>query len=167
MEQEHLCQCCRPININCLSGITGPTGPTGSSGGLANQSFASFANYATIFTNNAPMNLYQDVADITGNITPLNTTTIQLQPGFYQIQYSVSALLTNPGYIQITPSYNGASHIEFGIYANINTARSSAWGSQSIIIEVPTTTTFTLTFSSNTTHTEGQLTLTILKLERS
>lgn len=112
------------------------------------------------------MNLFPSITDSTGNITSPQTTSIGLQPGFYLINYSVSALLTTPGYMQVTPSYNGAAHIEFGVYSRTGQPQNTAQGSATFIIQVSQPTVFTLTFSSNVSHTEGQLSLTILKLER-
>ena len=56
------------------------------------------------------------VADITDNIVLTDSTHITLQPGFYSIFYEVSVLYSGTTYMQITPSYNGSSHIEYGLY---------------------------------------------------
>ena len=66
--------------------------------------------------------------------------------------------------MQITPVYNGSPHIEVSIYFRIGENNISAAGSKSIIIFVPSTTTFTLTFNSNVISTEGELTITFIKL---
>lgn len=145
-------------------GIPGATGPTGSSG-ITNQSFASFANYAMQFANNETIPLYPSIVDPTQNISPLDIKRIQLQPGYYLINYEASALLATDGYMQITPYYLSAAHIEFGIYSRTGLAKETAEGSCTFMIQVETPTVFSLTFSSNTSHTEGQVTLTILKLE--
>ena len=75
------------------------------------------------------------VADITDNIVLTDSTHITLQPGFYSIFYEVSVLYSGTTYMQITPSYNGSSHIEYGIYFMTGPDRSSAFGSVSFIIE--------------------------------
>lgn len=89
-----------------------------------------------------------------------------LAPGYYLVSYHVSTLLSTPGYMQVTPSYNGASHIEFGIYFKTTGNVASAYGSNSIIIDVPAETTFTLTYNSNVVSSDGTVTITFLKLQR-
>lgn len=166
-QSNHYCfhkRCCPPIVINCPTGPEGPVGPAGPSG-ITNQSFASFTDYAALFSNAKPMNLYPNITDPLKNITSQSTTALQLQPGFYHISYAVSTLLTTPGYMQITPYYNQYAHIENGIYSKTGVAQTTAEGSQTFIIEVKEPTIFTLTFNSNVAHTDGQLSLSIIKLE--
>lgn len=156
------------------TGITGPTGPTGPIGatgatgprGIETQSFASFADFARAFENAQPMPLYQSIADTTGNITSTSTTSLLLQPGFYQISLEVSTILSTAGYMQITPAYNGAPHIEFGIYSRTGSPQNTAEGSSHFIVEVTQATPFTVNYNSNVANTDGQLTLVIVKLER-
>ena len=158
-------------------GAIGPTGPTGSTGpigatgatgprGIETQSFASFADFARAFENAQPMPLYQSIADTTGNITSTSTTSLLLQPGFYQISLEVSTILSTAGYMQITPAYNGAPHIEFGIYSRTGSPQNTAEGSSHFIVEVTQATPFTVNYNSNVANTDGQLTLVIVKLER-
>ena len=158
-------------------GAIGPTGPTGSTGpigatgatgprGIETQSFASFADFARAFENAQPMPLYQSIAVTTGNITSTSTTSLLLQPGFYQISLEVSTILSTAGYMQITPAYNGAPHIEFGIYSRTGSPQNTAEGSSHFIIEVTQATPFTVNYNSNVANTDGQLTLVIVKLER-
>ena len=106
------------------------------------------------------------VTDITGNIVLEDNTRIDLMPGYYFISYSVSTVLDSAGYMQITPSYNGTSHLEYGIYFRTNTVFSSAYGSNSIIIYVPTQTSFTLTYNSNVGNRSGEATISVIKLKR-
>ncbi len=150
------------------TGSTGPTGATGATGprGIETQSFASFADFAKAFVNAQPMALYPSIADTTGNITATSTTSLLLQPGFYQISLEVSTILTTAGYMQITPAYNGAPHIEFGIYSRTGSPQNTAEGSSHFIIEVTQATPFTVNYNSNVANTDGQLTLVIVKLER-
>ena len=110
--------------------------------------------------------LSQSIADTTGNITSTSTTSLLLQPGFYQISLEVSTILSTAGYMQITPAYNGAPHIEFGIYSRTGSPQNTAEGSSHFIIEVTQATPFTVNYNSNVANTDGQLTLVIVKLER-
>ena len=68
--------------------------------------------------------------------------------------------------MQITPAYNGTSHLEYGIYFKTNTDASSAYGSNSIIIYVPSQTVFTLNYNSNVTNRSGAATIAIIKLAK-
>ena len=94
----------------------------------------------------------------------ITTNQITLQPGDYKIDYHVSALLPLAGYIQVTPVYNGAGHLDVGVYFRTGNNNSSVEGSQSIIIHVPSTTSFSLRFNSDVVTNEGTVTITFLKL---
>lgn len=69
--------------------------------------------------------------------------------------------------MQITPSYNGTSHLETGVYFATGTNGSSACGSAHFIIYAPSQTEFSLTYSGASNATDGEITLTFLKLRRS
>lgn len=69
--------------------------------------------------------------------------------------------------MQIIPYYNNDSHIEFGVYFKVGTDQSSAYGSNFIIINVPTATLFSLTYNSASVGIEGAAAIAILKLSRS
>ena len=70
------------------------------------------------------------------------------------------------GYMQITPFYISTSHLELGIYFLTPEGRSTANGSNTIIIYIPEKTNFTLTYNSNVSSRDGAATLSILKLQR-
>ena len=148
------------------TGVTGPTGPTGATGTVPGDSYASFINFGASFADATLIPMRMAVADPTGNITMADPSRVSLAPGVYAISYEVSTLLDAPGFIQVTPYYNGASHIEYGIYfmTGTGTGRSSANGAVSLIIEVPAQTIFNLTFNSPVRATEGALTMVITKL---
>ena len=147
-------------------GPQGPQGEPGKPGESANDVFASYFIFEVIFENGSSIPLLTGTADTTGNIELENNTEISLEPGYYFISYSVSTVLDNPGYMQITPSYNGMSHLEYGIYFRTNSVLSSASGSNSIIIYVPSRTDFTLTYNSNVTNRSGEAGVTVIKLSR-
>mgnify|MGYP002588810360 FL=1 len=112
------------------------------------------------------ISLFPDVTDPTGNITPLSLERISLQPGYYLISYKVSCFFTSANYMQITPSYNGRSHLETGIYFATNANGSSACGSAFLILNAPSQTEFSLTYNGSSDAREGEINLTILKLRR-
>ena len=160
---------------NGPAGPTGATGPTGAAGligatGPAGEApddvFASFATFAIPFTNATQIPLGTSTADPTGQIVLSDPTHIDLAPGYYLISYHVSSILSTPGYMQITPYYNGSSHIEYGIYFRTASNYTTAYGSNSIIIDVPEQTRFSLTFNSPVTNTEGTATIAVVKLNR-
>ena len=102
--------------------------------------------------------------DPTGNITESGQTQVNLAPGYYLVTYSVSAILRAPGYIQVTPYYDGAAHLETGIYFATTANGSSACGTASFILYTPAGTTFSLTYSGPEDAREGTVNLTFFKL---
>ena len=147
------------------TGPTGETGPTGPAGELPDDSFASFSTYQAIFTIGNPIPLYPAITDTTGNITSTDTYSIALSPGYYLVSYSVSALLSDAGYIQITPNYNNSPHLNEGVYFATTVNGSSAVGSSTMILYVPSETVFTLYYSGSNDARDGQVNLTILRLQ--
>ena len=145
------------------TGITGPTGPTGPE---PNDIFASFKNFSQSPENGTLLPLYPAVEDPTGQIVTQDNQRILLAPGYYLISYQVSGLFREKGYMQITPYYNDAAHLDEGIYFMTGEGTSSADGSAYLIIETSAGTTFSLTFNSNVSVTEVQTTMTVLKLRR-
>ena len=110
--------------------------------------------------------LFPDITDDTGNITQLDISHIGLQPGYYLVSYKVSCIFRQASYMQITPSYNGSPHLSTGIYFATSTEGSSACGSAFLIIRAPTATQFSLTFTGSSNATDGEINVTILKLNR-
>ena len=155
-----------PQGLQGIPGPQGPTGPTGAQGAVPDDSFASFANYQMQLTPNSLIVLFPDITDSTGNIAAVDSTHIRLEPGYYLISYEVSVLFNSANYMQVTPSYNGAPHLETGIYFATRTNGSSACGSSFLILYAPSSTEFSLTYSGSAEGRDGQVTLTILKLRR-
>ena len=155
-----------PQGLQGVPGPQGPTGPTGAQGAVPDDSFASFANYQMQLTPNSLIVLFPDITDSTGNIAAVDSTHIRLEPGYYLISYEVSVLFNSANYMQVTPSYNGAPHLETGIYFATRTNGSSACGSSFLILYAPSSTDFSLTYSGSAEGRDGQVTLTILKLRR-
>ena len=112
------------------------------------------------------MDLFSAVTDTTGAITQPGSQTIALQPGDYLVSYKVSATLNQPGYMQVTPSYGGAPHLEYGVYFATTVTGSSAVGSAHFILPAPSATTFSLTYSGSVPAQNGEVNLTFLRLRR-
>ena len=149
------------------AGIQGPTGPTGPAGAAPDDVFASFIGSSELFTNGSQLLLFPAVTDPTGTIGESDLMHIQLAAGSYLVSYSVSAIFSDPAYMQVTPFYNGTSHLETGVYFATIAEGSSACGSAHFILEAPAATTFSLTYSGPLDAREGTVTLTFLKLRRS
>lgn len=158
-----------PTGATGPQGNTGPTGVTGATGANGEPSlnaFASFAAFQLPLVQSTQILLFPDVTDDTGNITQSSETTITLQPGYYLVSYKVSAVFRTANYMQVTPFYNGTSHLEYGIYFATTTNGSSATGSAHFIIYAPTETQFSLTYSGSADAQDGEVNLTFLKLNR-
>lgn len=152
------------MGANGATGPAGPTGPPGPTGTSPRDAAAFFATYAQQFTNESLISFGEIVSDPTGQITLSDATHLVLEPGEYLISYHVSAILRTAGYMQVTPSYNGAPHLEFGIYFKTAGDQASAYGSNSIIVSVPEQTRFSLAYNTNAVSMEGAATVTILRL---
>ena len=152
--------------VTGATGPTGPTGPAGPTGSLPNQAFASYYTYGAALTRGNMIPLFASVSDTTGNITQTDSTQITLQSGVYLVSYSASVVFRSANYMQVTPSYNGAAHLETGVYFAANADGSSASGSAHFIIDAPGNTVFYLTYSGSADAIDGQVTLTFLKLQR-
>ena len=123
-------------------------------------------NYQYPLTQNTLISLFPDVTDPTGAIVATDPEHITLAAGYYLISYKVSAIFRTPNYMQITPSYNGTSHLETGIYFATSADGSSACGSAFLIVRAPAPTVFTLTYSGSANARDGEINLTIVKLRR-
>ena len=167
-----------PAGVTGATGPTGPTGPQGAAGAdgatgatgpqgvVPDDVFASFANVQYPLTVGTLIPLFPDITDPTGNITQTSLEQISLQPGYYLISYKVAAVFRTPNYMQVTPYYNGTSHLETGIYFATSANGSSACGSAYIILRAPSQTTFTLSYNGSANAVDGEINLTILKLRR-
>lgn len=148
-------------------GIPGPAGARGPQGVAPDNIFASFYTFARLFINAEAIPFETSISDPTGHIFLSDETHITLSSGYYLISYHVSNLMTTAGYMQITPVYSGSSHIEYGIYFKSGAPeRASAYGSNSIILDLEEETMFSLFYNSNVNSTDGAATMTIIKLNR-
>lgn len=86
--------------------------------------------------------------------------------GYYLVSYSIAGILRDPGYIQVTPYYNGIPHLETGIYFATNTDGTSVSGSANFILQADSPTVFSLHYSGPQEVINGAVTMTFLKLNR-
>ena len=148
------------------TGPTGATGATGATGTLSQDSAASFYNYGALFTVGQNLDLFPAVTDPTGNITQLDSQRVGLQPGNYLTSYKVSAELTQPGYLQVTPFYNGTAHLENGAYFATTANGSTAAGSGHFIIPASSGTTLSFSYSGISNAINGVDNLTLFRLRQ-
>ena len=144
-----------------MTGVTGATGPAGT---RPEDACAYYFAYQSLFTPGTQLTLFPGVTDPTGQIVQTNATTIALQPGYYLVNLKVSAVFSAPNYLQVTPSFNGSSRLENGIYFATTANGSTTSGASTFILVAPTATTFTLSYSGSATARDGQIDMTILKL---
>lgn len=145
-------------------GEQGPAGPQGEQGPSGPDLYASFVAYMQQFANGSPISFTQAVADPTGHISQPSATQVALAPGTYFVTYHVSAVLEAAGYLQITPFYNGAAFLEYGVYDRVSSANVSVSGSAAFIAVVPAQTVLTLNCNSSAAVRDGAMTMVILGL---
>ena len=156
-----------PTGVTGATGPTGPQGiqgPAGPAGSVPESAFASYYTYGAALAGGSLIPLFPAVTDASGAIVQTDSTHIALQPGVYLVSYSVSAIFRSANYMQVTPGYNGAPHLENGVYFATSASGSSAAGSAHFIIEAPSATVFTLTYSGSGSASDGQVTLTFFRL---
>lgn len=149
-----------------MPGLPGATGATGATGAAPEDVFASFANVQAVWDNNSLITMFPDVTDPTGNIVQTDFSHITLKPGYYLVGYSISAIYRTASYMQVTPSYNGTSHMETSVYFATSVNGTSAGGSANFIIYAPSETTLNLFYSSPVRATDGIFNMSIVKLNR-
>lgn len=145
-------------------GEQGPAGPQGEQGPSGPDLYASFVAYMQQFANGSPISFTQAVADPTGHISQPSATQVALAPGTYFVTYHVSAVLEAAGYLQITPFYNGAAFLEYGVYDRVSSASVSVSGSAAFIAVVPAQTVLTLNCNSSAAVRDGAMTMVIMGL---
>ena len=145
-------------------GEQGPAGPQGEQGPAGPDLYASFVAYMQQFANGSPISFTQAVADPTGHISQPSATQVALAPGTYFVTYHVSAVLEAAGYLQITPFYNGAAFLEYGVYDRVSSANVSVSGSAAFIAVVPAQTVLTLNCNSSAAVRDGAMTMVIMGL---
>ena len=159
-----------PTGPQGVQGPAGPTGPTGATGVTGPpgetlpDSAAFFYNYQALFTPGQAIDFFPGVEDSTGAIAQQSASVLSLQAGAYLVYYRISATLSQPGYLQVTPSYNGTPHLETGVYFATTANGSSAGGSAHFILQAVAPTTFSLTYSGSAAGPNGEVNVTFLRL---
>lgn len=107
-------------------GVTGPQGPRGEQGlrgpagppGYPQSSiFAAFSSPQFTMPESGSLPLRPGILDTTGNISPCNSHSVTLSPGFYAFYYYISAELRAPGSAKLTPVFNNSMQSCYAEYA--------------------------------------------------
>lgn len=150
-----------PTGATGTPGMTGPTGPTG---GIRTQRYASFLSTNQLFPNATRLPLTPVLNASQGDIIASDATSLQLRPGTYYCSYEVGGILSTSGYMQITPYYQGAPHIQLGAYDNTNGTNLYAQGVRTCLLQITEPTIFFLQFNTSSRVTDGECHVTLLKL---
>ena len=145
-------------------GPQGPAGPQGDPGEPGVIARASFVTYMQQFASGAPISFAMAEADGTGRITQPSSTQVGLEPGTYFVTYHISAVLETAGYLQITPSYSGGAHLEYGVYGRTADASVTVNGSAAFLAVIPEATVLTLNANASAAVRDGAMTMVILSL---
>ena len=145
-------------------GPQGPAGPQGDPGEPGVIARASFVTYMQQFASGAPISFATAEADGTGRITQPSSTQVGLEPGTYFVTYHISAVLETAGYLQITPSYSGGAHLEYGVYGRTADASVTVNGSAAFLAVIPEATVLTLNANASAAVRDGAMTMVILSL---
>ena len=145
-------------------GPQGPAGPQGDPGEPGVIARASFVTYMQQFASGAPISFATAEADGTGRITQPSSTQVNLAPGTYFVTYHISAVLETAGYLQITPSYSGGAHLEYGVYGRTADASVTVNGSAAFLAVIPEATVLTLNANASAAVRDGAMTMVILSL---
>ena len=145
-------------------GPQGPAGPQGDPGEPGVIARASFVTYMQQFASGAPISFATAEADGTGRITQPSSTQVGLEPGTYFVTYHISAVLETAGYLQITPSYSGGAHLEYGVYGRTADASVTVNGSAAFLAVIPEATVLTLNANASAAVRDGAMTTVILSL---
>ena len=151
-------------HLHALRAAAGFCHPGGTAGASGSDVYASFFTFQQRFVNGQPIHLFTAVADATGSIGQESSTRVTLAPGTYFVTYHISAVLEDAGYLQVTPAYNGAAHLEYGVYARTADPNVTVSGSNAFIAVVPEETVLTLNVNTSTATRDGAATLVILGL---
>ena len=145
-------------------GPQGPAGPQGEQGEPGVIARASFVTYMQQFASGAPISFATAEADGTGRITQPSSTQVNLAPGTYFVTYHISAVLETACYLQITPSYSGGAHLEYGVYGRTADASVTVNGSAAFLAVIPEAAVLTLNANASAAVRDGTMTMVILSL---
>jgi len=152
-----------PMGPRGEPGVQGPAGPPGCT---QNSIFASFTGQRIIMPQNANLPLKADIPDITENISPCNSCSVMLTPGYYAIYYYVSAEMDKCGFIKLTPIFNDCVQDAYMGYAESQKRREILEISRYFIVEIFSASTLFFEWCSSVSRSKINMNLSIEKLCR-
>ena len=156
-------------------GVTGPQGPRGEKGirgpvGPAgypqNSIFACFCGQELVIPERSRLPLKIEIPDITMNITLYDNYSIALTPGYYSINYYISAVMKRHCFIKLTPVLNKQKQTLYTAYAEASNRKGMLVISRSFIIEIPDSSTMSFAWHSSADACKIQMDLSLEKLCR-
>lgn len=147
-------------------GEPGVQGPAGSFGCTQNSIFASFTGQRIIMPQNANLPLKVDIPDITENISPCNSCSVLLTPGYYAIYYYVSVEMDKCGFIKLTPIFNDCVQDAYMGYAESRRRREMLEIARYFIVEIFSDSTLFFEWCSSASRSKINMNLSIEKLCR-
>lgn len=152
-----------PMGPRGEPGVQGPAGPPGRA---QNSIFASFTGQRIIMPQNANLPLKVDIPDITENISPCNSCSVMLTPGYYAIYYYVSVEMDKCGFVKLTPIFNDCVQDAYMGYAESRRRREMLEISRYFIVEIFSASTLFFEWCSSASRSKINMNLSIEKLCR-
>ena len=152
-----------PMGPRGEPGVQGPAGPPGCT---QNSIFASFTGQRIIMPQNANLPLKVDIPDITENISPCNSCSVMLTPGYYAIYYYVSVEMDKCGFVKLTPIFNDCVQDAYMGYAESRRRREMLEISRYFIVEIFSASTLFFEWCSSAGRSKINMNLSIEKLCR-
>lgn len=147
-------------------GETGERGPAGPPGYPQNSIFASFSGQKLIVSQSAGLPLKMEIPDITQNISLREDGSIVLMPGYYAIDYYVTAVMKRRGFIRLTPIFNDSSQNLYSACAEALRRKESLVIARHFIAQIISDSPLLFAWSSSAGVSEINMNLSIEKLCR-
>ncbi len=147
-------------------GETGERGPAGPPGYPQNSIFASFSGQKLMVSERVGLSLKMEIPDITQNISLRDDGSIALMPGYYAIDYYVTAAMKRRGFIRVTPIFNGSSQNLYGACAEASRKKENMVITRHFIAQIVSDSPLSFVWSSSVGISEIHMNLSIEKLCR-
>ncbi len=147
-------------------GDPGPRGPAGPSGYPQNSVFATFSGQKIIMPEDTNLPFKTEIPDITQNISLRNSCSIALTPGYYAVNYYVSASMKRHGFISITPIFNNCEQSLYRAYGETSKKKEMLTLSRYFIASIPSETLLFFVWRSSAGASRVNVNLSIEKLYR-
>lgn len=156
-------------------GATGPMGPRGEPGARGpagpcgypqNSIFASFSGQEISMPESGNLPLKINIQDITENISPCNSYSVILNPGYYAVYYYISTTMKKHDFFKLIPVLDDCMQSAYAGYAEASKRKERLEISRYFIIEVPNAATLFFSWNSSACVSRINMNLSIEKLSR-